>query len=152
MDEQQHTTPEHAPESHGAAELMVEEALRRYKDFPSSADLGKCTLGKLFAGRLDRENYIYGIILGVLLGAVLSVIPIIGWLLGILLCIISFGVVARRLHDIAQTGWISLLGFVPVINILLVIYLAFAKQVIDQNPYGAVPDPKRRFYYAILNI
>jgi uncharacterized membrane protein YhaH (DUF805 family) len=151
MNEEQ-TTQHTSGTPDGIAGQMVEEAARRYKDVPKSADLKSFQFGNLFTGRLDRENYIYGLIAGIILGAVLSFIPIIGWIIGLGLCVVGFGVTVRRLHDIAQTGWIALLGFIPVIGLFLMVYLAFAKAVDEGNTYGPKPDPKRGFYHAMLNM
>lgn len=149
---EEHTTIGDSPRQEGVADKMVEEAARRYKEIPKSGDLKGFQFGKLFEGRIDRENYIYGLVAGFVLGAILSFIPVIGWIIGLALAVVGFGVLIRRLHDIAQTGWIALLSFVPVIGLLLVIYLAFAKAVDAGNTYGPKPDPKRGFYHAILNI
>lgn len=48
----------------------------------------------------------------------------------------------RRLHDLSQTGWLSLLMFVPLINIGFMLYIMFAKGVPVANQYGA-PRPNR---------
>ncbi len=48
----------------------------------------------------------------------------------------------RRLHDLSQTGWLSLLMFVPLINIGFMLYIMFAKGVPENNEFGA-PRPNR---------
>lgn len=52
---------------------------------------------------------------------------------------ISFVFTIRRLHDRNNTGWLSLLMLVPVVNIGLAIYLFCAKGTEGPNDYG----PKR---------
>ncbi len=42
----------------------------------------------------------------------------------------------RRLHDVNQTGWLSLLTVVPVINLVFYLYLFFAKGTAGPNNYG----------------
>ncbi|WP_326518039.1 DUF805 domain-containing protein [Acinetobacter sp. CAAS 2-6] len=44
--------------------------------------------------------------------------------------------VIRRLHDLNQTGWISLLLLVPVINFFLAFYLLLAPGTPGMNRYG----------------
>ena len=45
----------------------------------------------------------------------------------------------RRLHDLGHSGWWVLLGFVPIVNLLMLIYMAFDSQE-GPNEYG--PNPK----------
>ncbi len=52
---------------------------------------------------------------------------------------ISFVFTIRRLHDRNNTGWLSLLMLVPVVNIGLAVYLFCAKGTEGPNDYG----PKR---------
>jgi uncharacterized membrane protein YhaH (DUF805 family) len=49
----------------------------------------------------------------------------------------SFGV--RRLHDTNHSGLLSLLLFVPFVNLLLNLYLVFAPGTPGDNPYGPAP-------------
>lgn len=48
----------------------------------------------------------------------------------------------RRLHDLGQTGWLSLLMFVPLINIGFMLYVMFAKGTPANNEFGA-PRPNK---------
>lgn len=43
----------------------------------------------------------------------------------------------RRLHDRNHSGWLSLLLFVPVLNIIFALYLIFAKGDAVSNDFGA---------------
>ena len=45
--------------------------------------------------------------------------------LSLVLIYISFSLMIKRLHDIGQSGWVSLLALVPVANLLLLLYLLF---------------------------
>jgi uncharacterized membrane protein YhaH (DUF805 family) len=51
----------------------------------------------------------------------------------------SLAVGVRRLHDIGKSGWFTLLGFVPIANIVLLVWLAQDGQP-GANEYG--PNPK----------
>lgn len=42
----------------------------------------------------------------------------------------------RRLHDLNQTGWLSLLFLVPLVNFIFGLYLVFAKGTAGPNTYG----------------
>jgi uncharacterized membrane protein YhaH (DUF805 family) len=43
---------------------------------------------------------------------------------------------AKRLHDVGNSGWICLVVFIPVINVIAVISLLFARGDDFDNPYG----------------
>ncbi|WP_043972429.1 MULTISPECIES: DUF805 domain-containing protein [Acinetobacter] len=49
----------------------------------------------------------------------------------------SFIFSIRRLHDRNQTGWLSLLMLIPLVNFLFFIYLSCAKGDENTNNYGA---------------
>src|SRR5690606_28824352 len=48
----------------------------------------------------------------------------------------SFIFTIRRLHDRNHTGWLSILIFVPIINLFFILYLIFAKGDNCSNQYG----------------
>ncbi len=43
----------------------------------------------------------------------------------------------RRLHDLDQSGWLSLVTLIPVINLFFFLYLIFAPGTQGSNNYGA---------------
>jgi uncharacterized membrane protein YhaH (DUF805 family) len=43
---------------------------------------------------------------------------------------------AKRLHDLGHSGWICLVVFIPVINVIAVISLLIARGDDFNNPYG----------------
>ena len=43
----------------------------------------------------------------------------------------------RRLHDLDQSGWLSLVTLIPVINLFFFLYLIFAPGTQGSNKYGA---------------
>ena len=43
---------------------------------------------------------------------------------------------ARRLHDLGKSGWIGLVVFIPVINVIAIISLLVARGDDFDNPYG----------------
>ena len=45
----------------------------------------------------------------------------------------------RRLHDLNRSGYFILLGFVPIVNFLLEIYLLFFRGTDGANDYGEDP-------------
>lgn len=50
---------------------------------------------------------------------------------------VSFIFTIRRLHDRNQTGWLSLLMLIPLVNFLFFIYLSCAKGDVGINNYGS---------------
>ncbi len=61
------------------------------------------------------------------------------FLLLVLIAGIEIALSIGRLHDLDRSGWWSLLGFVPFVNICLGIYLLFAKGTDGENEYGEDP-------------
>jgi len=51
----------------------------------------------------------------------------------------ALAVGARRLHDIGKSGWLQLLGLIPIIGWILLIYWAAQPGQPDSNQYGAPP-------------
>lgn len=48
----------------------------------------------------------------------------------------SFVFTIRRLHDRNHTGWLSLLILIPLVNLIFILYLIFAKGDDRPNQYG----------------
>ena len=68
-----------------------------------------------------------------LLGACLYVI----WWIPV--AYVSVALSVRRLHDLGKNGWLVLLNFVPILNVVLCIYLGFFKGQEQDNQYGPNP-------------
>ena len=51
-----------------------------------------------------------------------------------------------RLHDSEKSGWLILLGLIPIVNIGLALYMLFADGTVGPNRYGL--DPKNRMPYS----
>lgn len=45
----------------------------------------------------------------------------------------------RRLNDMGDSGWLSILSLIPLINIFFGLYLAFAPGIDGRNQYGPAP-------------
>ncbi len=71
------------------------------------------------------------------LGGIVLMIGYIGIAFGFLVPQIACGV--RRLHDQDKSGWLMLLMFVPIANIVLLVFM-FLEGTRGPNQYG--PDPK----------
>lgn len=64
----------------------------------------------------------------------------------------AFVLMRRRLHDLDQSGWWSLLCLVPLLNIALALYLLFAPGGKLANQYGPAPcaNPKGVYVAAFV--
>ena len=125
-------------------------------DLKNVADRAKAasqgfSFDKLFDGRLDQMNYLYGAIGGFVLGFIVSMIPVLGFIIAIALGVVGLGMTARRFRDTGVTGWAAALCVIPFVGFLVVVYLCWKTGDTGANPYGAAPDPKREVFRAILN-
>jgi len=76
----------------------------------------------------------------------LFVVEALATLMGLLTFVLYLGgflpllaVSVRRLHDLGKSGWMMLLGFVPIVGgILLLVWFVSDGEAFD-NAYGAVP-------------
>jgi uncharacterized membrane protein YhaH (DUF805 family) len=94
-----------------------------------------------FSGRARRSEYWYWVLFVVLASIVVSMISeLLGQVfsLGVLLPGIAMG--ARRLHDIGKSGWWQLLGLIPLLGWLVLIYWAVQPSEGD-NGFGPTPAP-----------
>lgn len=73
------------------------------------------------AGR--KEFWQYALVV-----AIACVIPIIGWLINLAILPATLGVTARRLHDTGKSGWLQLIGIIPIIGGLIVLALCLGKR------------------------
>ena len=98
-----------------------------------------------FNGRARRKEFwmffLFNLIVAIVLGVIDSVIgiPVLGLIYSLGVLLPSLAVGARRLHDTGKSGWWLLLGLIPLVGLVLIIFW-----VMDSNPgdnqYG--PNPK----------
>lgn len=120
----------------------------------TKADFTKDNLKKnytTFDGKLSQPEFlkllvillIAGFVAGFILGLLATVLAaihltfvvfILYLIIIIPMCIAQFSIVIRRWHDLGQTGWLSLLLFIPLVGILTLVYLAIAKTPGDVSP------------------
>lgn len=98
-------------------------------------------------GRLSRTRYLVNgfIVCGVLsLGVLLtSQLNFLGFAIAGFLFMLyqGFRSMALRLHDIGMSGWLSLLGLIPGVNLLLALALIFWPGKAQNNAHGEIPAP-----------
>ena len=101
-----------------------------------------------FSGRAQRSQYWWFALFSFIVSAILSVIDtaIFGadigvlaalWSLAVLIPSLAVGV--RRLHDIDRSGWWLLIGLVPLIGFLVLIYWFIQRGTDGPNQYGNDP-------------
>lgn len=113
----------------------------------------------VFSGRASRQEYWWWVLAMFLLFAVLRVVdgvlvaPLIGFavfapnagqplsmLAALLLVVPAISVGVRRLHDIGKSGWWVLVGLVPVLGTVILLYYYVQRGNEGPNQYG-VPEP-----------
>jgi uncharacterized membrane protein YhaH (DUF805 family) len=103
-----------------------------------------------FRGRLNRRNFLFGAItISIISSLVAKLDPratmgIFELLAGIFSVFFGFSIAVRRLHDINQSGWWSLVALIPVVNFFFVLYLLFVEGT-GKNKFG--PSPKQNIRY-----
>ena len=98
-----------------------------------------------FKGRARRKEYwmftLINLIIAVVLGIVGGLIkfPFISTIYGLAVLLPGIAVSVRRLHDLGKSGWLLLLGLIPLVNFYL-LYLFCLEGEKKSNAWG--PDPK----------
>lgn len=101
----------------------------------------------VFKGRARRKEYWMFTLISTIIAVVLTVIEEVLDLDGILSGLFSLGILvpslavtARRLHDTGRSGWMMLIGIIPLIGGIILIVFAAQDSKPGSNPYG--PNPK----------
>jgi len=58
----------------------------------------------------------------------------------LLLAIPSIAAATRRLHDVGMSGWLLLVGIVPILGVLALFVFLLQKGDLEENKYGPVPN------------
>ncbi|MDV5168416.1 DUF805 domain-containing protein [Photobacterium rosenbergii] len=107
----------------------------------------------VFKGRAQRQEYWYFFLFNIIISIALSMLDsalgnpgagegagIIGTVYSLAILIPSIAVGVRRLHDIGKTGWWMLLGLIPLVGVLVLLYFFVQDSQPEANEYG--PNPK----------
>ncbi len=90
-------------------------------------------------GRASRSEYWFFVLFNILLGVGSAFAhPIIG-MLTIVTLPASLCVMVRRLHDLDRSGWWWLIGFIPIIGFLILLFWFVSEGTEGANDYGEVP-------------
>lgn len=109
------------------------------------------TIAPLFEGRIGRAHFAWtclafigiAIVMNVvtyafsLFGdAVSALVGILMFALSLAMAVVGLGVSVRRYHDFGWSGWFALLGFVPIVNLVMLIILLFRQGDAAANSFG----------------
>ncbi|WP_321296358.1 DUF805 domain-containing protein [Marinifilum fragile] len=97
----------------------------------------------IFSGRAGRKEFWMFVLFNLVISIAASVIDsvmgtwgIIGGIYVLLVLIPALAVSARRLHDIGKSGWMLLVGFIPIIGAIWLIVLWASEGQPGSNQYG----------------
>lgn len=100
-----------------------------------------------FSGRARRKEFWMFALVNCLIAVACMVLDSalgtekwIGNIYSIAVLLPSLAVSCRRLHDIGKSGWWMLIGLIPIVGILLLVYVC-KNSVQGENQYG--PNPKQ---------
>lgn len=109
----------------------------------------------VFTGRSRRTEYwtftliniaiafiisVLGSILGSIAGILATILGIVSLLFTLAMLLPGIAVGIRRLHDTGRSGWWMLIGLVPLVGVLILIYFLVLDSQPGSNQYG--PNPK----------
>lgn len=116
---------------------------------------------RLYGGRLNRRNFITGLILifvifyvslfaiGFVLGltgmhndSISGILYLISF---IFLIIFGFSIAIRRLHDMGYSGWYTIACYIPLIGFIFSLMMIFQEGKKEKNKYGDIAEPKINF-------
>ncbi|WHZ12679.1 MAG: protein of unknown function DUF805 [Burkholderiaceae bacterium] len=93
-----------------------------------------------FSGRASRPEYWWFVLGYIIVAVVAGLIHRYLYSLVILVFVLPLlAAGARRLHDIGRSGWWLLLGLIPVLGGLVLLYFAVQPSEPQPNAYGAPP-------------
>jgi uncharacterized membrane protein YhaH (DUF805 family) len=102
----------------------------------------------LFEGRAGRPEFWWFALGQFIINLALLVVSIpvdvvvLLWYLFALAALLpSIAVTARRLHDIGQTGWLQLIGLIPLVGQVVLLVLCAMASKPGPNQYGPEPLP-----------
>jgi uncharacterized membrane protein YhaH (DUF805 family) len=92
----------------------------------------------VFSGRATRSEYWWFTLCQVLIVIGMSIVSEnLGGLAMLVLLMPALSVSARRLHDLGRSGWWLLIGFIPLVGNLVLLFWAVQPSQAGENPYGS---------------
>jgi uncharacterized membrane protein YhaH (DUF805 family) len=101
-----------------------------------------------FDGRASRGEFWWFVLANIAVYFVLLILARISWiflivyfLYAIAIIVPSIAVAIRRLHDTDKSGWMLLIGLIPIVGGILLIVFYASEGTNGPNQYGAAPEP-----------
>ena len=99
-----------------------------------------------FKGRASRKEYWMFVLINTVICVILSLLTkqldygykLMG-VYGLFIIVPCWALSVRRLHDIGRNGWFLLLGLIPIIGPLMVLFFKAKRGNPYSNRYGAIP-------------
>ena len=93
-----------------------------------------------FEGRAGRKEFWTFILVNLVISALLAnFLPYLGSLFSLAIIVPSIAVSVRRLHDVGQSGWLLLVGLIPLVGLIILIYFYVQESQAGTNEYGITP-------------
>jgi uncharacterized membrane protein YhaH (DUF805 family) len=93
-----------------------------------------------FDGRASRSEFWWFILAQIIVSLLANALhATLGGIVSLLVFLPTIAVGARRLHDIGKTGWLQLVGIIPVLGWILIIYWFVQPTQPEANKYGEPP-------------
>ena len=95
----------------------------------------------VFTGRASRTEYWMYSLVNVIIGFVLMFLGLdmVLWIYTLAVLLPGLGVAIRRLHDTGKSGWWLLIGFIPLIGVIVLIVFLVTDSQQGDNQYGSNP-------------
>lgn len=91
-----------------------------------------------FSGRATRSEYWWAFLFLMIVNLIAGYIPVLGVLISLALLIPNWSLNVRRLHDIGKSGWYMLMGLIPIVGIVILIF-QYCKDPVGDNQWGPGP-------------
>lgn len=94
-----------------------------------------------FSGRCSRRDYWTFFLMNFAIVVALAFVSmgILGLIYLIGAMVPLFSAMVRRFHDMGKSGWLTLVGFVPVVGTTIVFLMMFKEGTPGENQYGPMP-------------
>ncbi len=93
-----------------------------------------------FDGRASRSEFWWFVLAQVGVSIIANTLhATLGGIVSLLLFLPAIAAGSRRLHDIGKTGWLQLVGIIPVLGWILIIYWFVQPPQPEANKYGEPP-------------
>lgn len=93
-----------------------------------------------FEGRSSRMEFWTFVLVNLVISAILAnLLPYLGSLFSLAIIVPTIAVSVRRLHDVGQSGWLLLVGLIPLVGLIILIYFYVQESQAGANEYGSGP-------------